>query len=326
MEQSIVEEGIFTTIEDYERLGSGNHGDEYDSLSSNRFRLLQGSGMRRLEEKGLEHETVAKCFVSGLGSIGRDAQVVAVHKNWSSDSGKVAREEAFRIFSDAVATKCGGDANIKFGWYGAPVDDICQIVSHGFSRFNHKDMRSESLHGVGVSLCAARFSIDCVSSSAVDQNGLQHALLCRVILGKVEAIPAGSKQFYPSSSAFDTGVDSLFAPRKYIVWDAFMNSHIQPTYVVSFKTPQPKGAQMNMKSVNMVKPRSAWVSFPTLMLTLSRFLDPRKMSLIHKWHEDFIRNKIPRPQLINKVRHIAGDELLIAVIKKQRRKEVMQVA
>ena len=45
---------------------------------------------------------------------------------------------------------------------------------------------------------------------------------------------------------------------------------------------------MNMKSVNMVKPRSAWVSFPTLMLTLSRFLDPRKMSLIHKWHEDFI--------------------------------------
>lgn len=163
MEHFNVEERISITIDDYERLGSGNYeGDEYDSFTSNRFRFLQASGMTRLEDKGVEHKTVAKSFVSGLGLLGRDARVVAVHKNWSSDSGKTARAEAFRIFSVAVAAKCGGDANIKFAWYGAPIDEICDIVSHGFTHFSHNnnDTDSESSHGVGVHLSPGRFSID----------------------------------------------------------------------------------------------------------------------------------------------------------------------
>lgn len=73
-----------------------------------------------------------------------------------------------------------------------------------------------------------------VLSSEVDANGLRHILLCRVILGKTEEICAGSEQSQPSSEEFDTGVDNLDEPKKYIVWSCYMNSHILPIFVISF--------------------------------------------------------------------------------------------
>lgn len=66
-------------------------------------------------------------------------------------------------------------------------------------------------------------------------------LLCRVILGKMETVAPGSKQYHPSSKEMDTGVDNLQFPRRYVVWSAYMNSHIFPVYVVSFKAPSPNG-------------------------------------------------------------------------------------
>ncbi|KAH9330066.1 hypothetical protein KI387_002174, partial [Taxus chinensis] len=71
--------------------------------------------------------------------------------------------------------------------------------------------------------------------SDVDENGEQHMVLCRVILGNVELVSPGSQQFHPSSEEFDTGVDDLMNPRRYIVWSTHMNTHILPEYVVSFK-------------------------------------------------------------------------------------------
>lgn len=74
-------------------------------------------------------------------------------------------------------------------------------------------------------------------SSAGDENGLRHLLLCRVILGNTEAIFPGSKQFKPTSKEFDSGVDDILAPRRYIIWSAYMNSYILPSYAISFKAP-----------------------------------------------------------------------------------------
>ncbi|MFS7914557.1 putative poly(ADP-ribose) polymerase, catalytic domain, RST domain-containing protein [Helianthus anomalus] len=61
-------------------------------------------------------------------------------------------------------------------------------------------------------------------------------VLCRVILGNVEAVQAGSTQFSPSDRCFDSGVDDLHNPNNYIVWNSNMNTHIFPECVVSFKT------------------------------------------------------------------------------------------
>lgn len=69
----------------------------------------------------------------------------------------------------------------------------------------------------------------------VDENGVRHVVLCRVILGKVELVRHGSEQFHPSSENFDSGVDDLENPNHYIVWNMNVGTHIYPEYVVSFK-------------------------------------------------------------------------------------------
>ncbi|KAI8546947.1 hypothetical protein RHMOL_Rhmol07G0159100 [Rhododendron molle] len=69
----------------------------------------------------------------------------------------------------------------------------------------------------------------------VDENGVRHVVLCRVILGKVELVRHGSEQFHPSCENFDSGVDDLENPNHYIVWNMNVGTHIYPEYVVSFK-------------------------------------------------------------------------------------------
>ena len=69
----------------------------------------------------------------------------------------------------------------------------------------------------------------------VDENGLRHVVFCRVIMGNMELIHPGSKQFHPGSEDFDSGVDDLENPGHYTVWNMYMNTRIYPEYVVSFK-------------------------------------------------------------------------------------------
>lgn len=72
--------------------------------------------------------------------------------------------------------------------------------------------------------------------STPDENGEKHLILCQVLMGNSEQIPAGSYQFHPSNDLFDTAVDDLKSPRWFIVWTTHMNTHILPLYVVTFKS------------------------------------------------------------------------------------------
>lgn len=81
-----------------------------------------------------------------------------------------------------------------------------------------------------------------------DENGVRYLMLCRVILGKAEAVPPGSKQCHPSSDEFDSGVDDLTSPKKYILWSTHVNTHILPEFILNFRTPPSlKGKQTNPK-------------------------------------------------------------------------------
>lgn len=62
-------------------------------------------------------------------------------------------------------------------------------------------------------------------------------MLCRVIMGNVELIQPGSKQFQPSNKSFDSGVDDLQKPKHYVVWDTNIDTHIYPEFVVTFRMP-----------------------------------------------------------------------------------------
>jgi len=69
----------------------------------------------------------------------------------------------------------------------------------------------------------------------VDENGIRHLALCRVIMGNMEILCPGTGQFQPSSCEYDSGVDNIQCPRYYVVWNMNMNTHIYPEFVVSFK-------------------------------------------------------------------------------------------
>lgn len=71
-----------------------------------------------------------------------------------------------------------------------------------------------------------------------DGNGEAHIVLCRVLMGRPEAVPAKSSQSRPSSDDYDSAVDKLENPQWYVVWSKDMNARVLPEYVVSFKCPK----------------------------------------------------------------------------------------
>ncbi|KAL4621195.1 hypothetical protein ACB092_06G211200 [Castanea dentata] len=233
--QGDVESEISLTVDDEEISESGSVCDE-----TSPFGLFTEDVFLQIGEGSLEHGMIMRSFLTGLGSVAKYTNVVAIHKNCLSTLTRKARLESFQLFSEAVAEKCGGNANIRLGWFGGTRDEILGIVKHGFSHCGRMPVNGQS-YGVGVHLASTQFSIDGALSSDVDEDGLKHILLCRVIMGNMEVICPGSNQFHPSSQNFDSGVDNLLAPRRYIVWSANMNSHIFPTFVISFKVPSVNG-------------------------------------------------------------------------------------
>ncbi|KAG5039563.1 hypothetical protein JHK85_012039 [Glycine max] len=166
----------------------------------------------------------------------------------------------------------------------------------------------------------ANVKFACVKSSVVDEDGLRHLLLCRVILGKTEVVPRGSYQCRSSSQEFDSGVDDLSNPKEYVIWCNQINTHVLPEYVLSFRLPSPlKGI---VKIGEPLRPSSPWMAFPALISMLSKILPPSEVASIAKFHKDYREKRISRHELIQKVRVIAGDKLLLSVIKSFRAKKI----
>lgn len=69
----------------------------------------------------------------------------------------------------------------------------------------------------------------------VDENGIRHMVFCRVIMGNMELLRPGTRQFHPSSNDYDSGIDDIQSPRYYIVWNMNLNTHVYPEFIVSFK-------------------------------------------------------------------------------------------
>ncbi|KAK1365747.1 hypothetical protein POM88_041308 [Heracleum sosnowskyi] len=103
----------------------------------------------------------------------------------------------------------------------------------------------------------------------------------------MEPICAGSEQSQPSSEDFDTGVDNLEEPNKYIVWSCYMNTHIVPSFVISFKTPSLTGSLRSQRPVLI--PKSPYMNnFPKLMSHLKTYLLPSEMVLIARCHTTYL--------------------------------------
>ncbi|XP_019427716.1 PREDICTED: LOW QUALITY PROTEIN: probable inactive poly [ADP-ribose] polymerase SRO2 [Lupinus angustifolius] len=220
-----------------------------------------------------------KGFLKGMGFMGHATTLMALHKNNVSCSfARQARLDCFRIFSKAVGIKIGSDANVKYAWYGDSLDELMEIVSFGFSGCKNHDDGHES-HGVGICLFSANSSIDSfihnAMSTVVDEHGLRHVLLCKVILGNVEVVPVGSIQSQFNSNQYDTSVNDISDMRRHIIWTSFMNSHIYPNYILSFKYNYMKDPHI----YGALKPQ---LLFPNLVARVSNHLKPSQMCMLVK--------------------------------------------
>lgn len=152
--QGDVESQISLTIDDDEISDSGSVCDE-----TSPFGLFPEDVFVQIGEGSLEHGMITRNFLTGMGSAAKYTNVVAIHKNSLSTLSRKARLESFQLFSEAVAEKCGGNANVRLGWFGGTRDEILGIVKQGFSHCGRRPVNGQS-YGVGVHLASTQFSID----------------------------------------------------------------------------------------------------------------------------------------------------------------------
>ncbi|KAH9616747.1 hypothetical protein KSS87_009815 [Heliosperma pusillum] len=198
-----------------------------------------------IPHSNLNAETVREMFLEGM-NMADCVDVVGVGSN--TGSMWQGRLELF-LKQVEITRKFRGDANIRYAWFGSTKEASAGIMAYGLGHFGLQQIKST--YGLGLHLAAAScvntslverirypaYCTDCANNCDVDENGVRYMVFCRVIMGNMEMVHAGSKQFHPSNEDFDSGVDDLKNPQQYVVWSMNINTHIYPEYVVSFRVP-----------------------------------------------------------------------------------------
>uniref|UniRef100_A0A1J3I379 Putative inactive poly [ADP-ribose] polymerase SRO1 n=1 Tax=Noccaea caerulescens TaxID=107243 RepID=A0A1J3I379_NOCCA len=188
-------------------------------------------------EKGFDSDAVNQMFALGMATLGH-VELLDVHR-FSSDIAK-ARQSIFQKQAD-ITKKHRGDANIRYAWVPAKKEVLSAVMIHGLGVGGA--FIKKSMYGVGVHLSAANLPYLSARHCDIDENGVRHMVLCRVIMGNMEHLRGDSAQFFTGGGEYDNGVDDVESPKHYIVWNVNTNTHIYPEFVVSFKlsTPNAEG-------------------------------------------------------------------------------------
>ncbi|XP_030533629.1 inactive poly [ADP-ribose] polymerase RCD1-like isoform X2 [Rhodamnia argentea] len=286
----------------------------------------------------MNSDTVRDMFVMGMG-FPMHSDIIEVNR--CSSHSMQSRLELFEKQVE-ITRNLRGDPNVNYAWLAANKNAVSSIMMYGPGAGGFK---RACTYGSGVHLT----SVDNTHVSAKfcddDENGVKYVVLCRVILGSVELVHPGSRQFCPSSNNFDSGVDDLQNPQYYIVWNMNMNTHIFPEFVVSFKiqasagghlagkncrnelsetavskgpvdqatlhhSPVEPGKDDTLVSSSAKNPKSPWMPFPLLFDAISKEVAAKDMNAINANYELFRTKRISRIDFIKRLRSIVGDELL----------------
>ncbi|CAL1376214.1 unnamed protein product [Linum trigynum] len=176
-----------------------------------------------------DSDTMQKIFIGGMKCF-QGAEVLNVLPCSST-----FLQDRLAIFEKQMELtgKCRGDANVRYAWLASSKAALPMIMTYGLGHC--RPSATKFRYAVGIHLSAADHCHISASDCDVDENGTRHIVFCRVIMGNMEPLQHGTRQFHPSSEVFDNGVDDLQNPRQYIVWNMNVNTHIFPEYVVSFK-------------------------------------------------------------------------------------------
>ncbi|KAL4196069.1 hypothetical protein AMTRI_Chr04g181500 [Amborella trichopoda] len=183
-----------------------------------------------------DYDMVQNMFVAGFGMFLTASNIVGIYCNSPTSSSVQARLQSFQKQIE-ITKSYRGNANVRQAWHGSFKLGVSGIMLHGFGFGQSGKPRNGVAYGIGIYLSPEDCSYLSANYCDVDENGVQHMVLCRIIMGNMEQVQPGSEQFHPSSEKFDSGVDDLQNPKHYIIWSTHMNTHIYPEYVVSFKVP-----------------------------------------------------------------------------------------
>ncbi|CAK9182744.1 unnamed protein product [Ilex paraguariensis] len=114
MENVQNDEQVSITVDDGEIVMADSESDSTSTFGSEGFGAFTRNGMFKLEERDRHYNKIKERFLMGMGAFRKYTNVVAIHINkCSGNLIKRARSVMFQSFSDAVANKCGGDADLQ---------------------------------------------------------------------------------------------------------------------------------------------------------------------------------------------------------------------
>ncbi|EOA26810.1 hypothetical protein CARUB_v10022903mg [Capsella rubella] len=316
--------------------------EKWDKAETDQF-----SGVKPAEEQ-LDKDAVKQMFALGTATLGH-VELLDVYQISSEIS--QARLSLFQKQAD-ITKKHRGDANIRYAWVPAKKGVLPAVMMHGLGVGGA--FIKKSMYGVGIHLNAANSPYFSARYCDIDENGVRHMVLCRVIMGNMEPLRGDNAQFFTGGVEYDNGVDDVESPKHYLIWNMNMNTHIYPEFVVSFKLSVPNaegnklattqskhetsglsvegtkgspshdpgrlsnggsGSEKNSASSSSKRPRSSLMPFPLLFNAISSKIAQKDMDLIIVGYKELKEKKISRMDFYKKLRVIvADDDLLKATI------------
>ncbi|RLN38696.1 inactive poly [Panicum miliaceum] len=266
---------------------------------------------------------VRKLLLQGLGQPFKEKDIIGIFRTPLLDHHGQVRSGLFQEEVE-VTKSCRGNANVRYAWLPCSRGSMKEMMMRGALEIA-KPQQVLTL-GLGTCLAPANCSNSCASYSDFHEDGIIRMMLCRVIMGNVEVVLPGSKQFQPSNESFDSGVDDLQNPKHYIMWDANVHKWIYAEYAVIVKVPPmineylvSKDSVSNSSEIissgspdNLTKgdkfqtlapsaveqeapklwrapraPSSPWMPFTMLFAAISKKVPRSDMDLIIRYYEEF---------------------------------------
>ncbi|KAM2872392.1 hypothetical protein FF1_019916 [Malus domestica] len=274
--------------------------DEDEVTSSIRPRSSEWPNVRLVGEAERVCTVCSNLFLAGMKKVDLAAAVTAVHQCVRDGPLDKARLEVFQKQIE-ITTAARGSANVIYAWCGVSGNDVKGILTDGFGA--PSKVSGPQSHGVGLHLSHLSVPFLSAGQSERDDNGEKYAILCRVILGNVEKIEAGSKQCYPSGVEFDNGADDPKNPKWYVIWSTNMNRHVLPECVVSYKS-------------NYVPAQSVRRAYPVDMLIskIKSYLPPSKVQELSSLVCELKGGKLARDDFVKQCRSVTGEQLMASAL------------
>ncbi|XP_054796724.1 probable inactive poly [ADP-ribose] polymerase SRO3 [Prosopis cineraria] len=284
-----------------------NKQDDENQVASSKRQRLTSLGLetskwpntKLLSEKESAYLFVSFLFLSEMSKAFRGVTISAIHQ---LDFSRLLERDRLEVFERQSKNKeaTRGVSNAVYAWYAASAEAVAGILAHGFALPGKTS--GYPAYGVGVHLSPLGLPQLSAMQAEVDNNGDKHIVLCRVILGNIEKVAAGSQQCRPSSVEYDTGADDPVNPKWYVVWSSNMNSHILPEYVISFRS-----------SAHLPGHSGAKSTLVDLLRKMNGRIPALKLKEIIALYHSALAGKVAKEIFLGQFRAIAGDELLISI-------------